>query len=442
MRILLIAPKYDFAGYTPTGLASIASVAEQSGHEVNIVDLNISEPPKTCKYDLVGITGFSLWKNSIINVSKTFIDSPVIVGGPWASLYPRDALSYDSIDYVCIGEGEETFGEFLQCFPDVRNVKGIGYKENGIKLNNPRPFNQILDTLPTPAWHLIDLPKYTRVSVVTSRGCPYNCIFCSDHILLGRKWRPRSVKSVVSEIELLVNRYEVKHITFGDENMTLNTDRFEQICETIIDMSIHVEFDAIQGVRADRLTPRLLELMKKAGFTQIIIAPESGCQRVLDEVIHKSLDLSVVEPVVKKCKEIGLTCSAFFVIGFPWETMKEIQETVSFADHLRSVGLSSAFIGNALPFPDTELYRKAKEEGFLRFDGEALNEILYYLGKPRNIHCLTSPHWKPEDIIKICRREEKKNLLNVYSDYGLRDVAIKFLRHPVRSLRKVAHIIK
>jgi len=443
MKILLISPKYDFADYTPSGLASIASVAEQLGHEVLIVDLNISgaKLPKS-KYDLVGISGLSLWKNSIINVSKTFIDSPVIVGGPWASLYPRDALSYDSIDYVCMGEGEETFREFLQCYPDVRNVKGIGYKENGIKLNDPRPFIQNLDALPTPAWHLIDLPKYTRVSVVTSRGCPFNCIFCSDHTLLGRKWRPRSVESVVSEIELLVNRYGVKHITFGDENMTLEPERFEQICETIIDRDIHVEFDAIQGVRADRLTPRLLELMKKSGFTEIIIAPESGCQRVLDEVIHKSLDLSVVEPVVKKCKEIDLTCSAFFVIGFPWETSEEIQETVSFANHLRSVGLSSAYIGNALPFPDTELYTKAKEEGFLRFDGEELEEILYYLGKPRNIHCLTSPYWKPEDIIKICKCEEKKNLLNVYRKYSLGDVARKFLRHPVRSLRKVVHVIK
>ena len=437
-KILLVCPKYNFEGYTPTGLASIATIAENLGHQVKIVDLNLEKLPKE-HYDLVGITGLSLWRKQIIETSKMFPDTPVIVGGAWASspLSSRQALSVPSIDYVCMGEGEITFHKFLKNYPNVEHIQGIGYKNgNNLVLNPWRPFIHNLNSLPTPAWHLLDLHKYERVSIITSRGCPYPCVFCSDHTLLGRKWRARNVESVVDEIETLVKYYHVKHITFGDENMTLIPERFKRICEEIIKRGIKAEFDAIQGVRADKLPMRLLELMKEAGFVEIIIAPESGSQRVLDEIIHKDLDLSVVTPVVKKCEQIGLTCGAFFVIGFPHETMEEINTTISFAEKLQSHGCST-YIGNAMPYRDTELYQKAKQEGFLRFDGEELDSILFDLVKPRKIHCLSSPYWTPQEIIRICSREKKKNLRNFYQRYSLTTKISKFIHHPISSVQKM-----
>jgi len=232
----------------------------------------------------------------------------------------------------------------------------------------------------------------------------------------------------------------VNHVTFGDENMTLKPERFEQICEIIIQKRIKMTFDAIQGVRADRLPFKLLELMKQADFVNVIFAPESGVQRVLDEVIHKDLDLSVVEPVVKKCRDINLPCGAFFVIGFPWETMEEIHQTIKFADKLRALGCS-CYVGNVLPFPDTELHARAKAEGFLRFDGEELEAILCFLGKPRKVHCLSSPYWEPEQIIAICEKEAKKNLRAVYSRYSRAKIVSKILRHPIRSLKKAVQVL-
>ncbi|MDH5634190.1 MAG: B12-binding domain-containing radical SAM protein [Candidatus Bathyarchaeota archaeon] len=439
MRIALLCPKYSFEGYTPTGLVTIAAVAEQLGHTVVVADLNV-EPLPQGRFDLVGITGLSLWKKQIIETAGKFKDTPIILGGPWASLYPEQALSACA-DYVCRGEGEDTLHEFLERYPNVENVLGIGFRTgDGFHLNPRRPFITDLDRLPLAAWHLIKLKKYKRVSIVSSRGCPFRCIFCSDHTLHGRGWRARSVSSVISELELL-SGYGVNHVTFGDENMTLKPERFEQICETIIQKKFKMSFDAIQGVRADRLPFRLLELMKQADFVNVIFAPESGVQRVLDEVIHKDLDLSVVEPVVKKCRDINLPCGAFFVVGFPWETMEEIRQTIKFADKLRVLGCS-CFVGNALPFPDTELYARAKAEGFLRFDGEKLEEILCFLGKPRKVHCLSSPYWEPEQIIAICKREEKKNLRAVYRAYSKKKIVSKFLRHPFSSIKKAAKVLR
>jgi len=442
MKILLVCPKYEFQGYTPTGLASIGAVAEKLGHQVTILDLNVERKPLK-GYDLVGITGLSLWRKSIIETSRMFHNTPVIVGGAWATLQPKYAVSLPSIDFACMREGEATFKEFLEKYPAVEDVEGI---VSTYKSNDHRPYIQDLDALPLPAWHLLNLTKYRRISITTSRGCPYRCIFCGVHQFLGRQWRYRSVESVVEEIELLV-RYKVERITFGDSNLTFIPDRFQAICEEIINRKIKCEFDVIQGVRADRLTPQLLTTMKKAGFTEVIIAPESGSQRVVDDVVHKNLDLSTVEPVVKHCVEIGLNIGSFFVIGFPWETMEEINETIAFADKLRSMG-SSCYVGNAIPILGTELYHRAKEEGFLRFDDPNLEELIYYSGLPREIHCLTSPYWKPEQIIALCKREQEKNkgvekqqIRKTYFSYSISKIAKKFVRHPIRTIRRALRVI-
>jgi len=438
MKILLVCPPYNFQGYTPTGLACLAGVAEQTKHEVQICDLNVERLPSS-DFDLYGITGLSLWRKSIIQTAhliKQRSKNPIIVGGAWATLQPKDAVLTPSIDYACIREGEWVFEEFLEKYPHVENIRGIATKNN---LNEPASYIRDLDGLPFPAWHLINFQKYERVSIDTSRGCPFHCIFCAVHQFEGKRWRFRSVESILEEIQLLVHKFKVKHITFGDSNLTFEMERFEQICDEIINRKIKTEFDVVQGVRADKLNARLLEKMKKAGFTEIIIAPESGSQRVLDEVIDKRLDLATVVPVVEKCKELDLRCGAFFVIGFPWETLDEIGQTIAFADKLRMLGCS-CYVGNALPLVGTRLYYQARAEGYLRFDGEKLEEIIHYLGLPRRVHCLTSPYWKPDEIIKICKREDKKNYRSIYRSYGFGKIASKFIRHPIRSIRRALRV--
>ena len=464
MKILLVCPPYKFEGYTPTGLASIAAVAEKLGHQVKIIDMNVQKlqfrtvpfirndpngyPQMSWvdigrvvpDWDLVGITGMSFWKDSIIPVVKLFkeVGLPVILGGHWATLMQLDALRQSGADYVCVGEGEDTFAEFLQRYPDPTGIRGIGYRKGDVfVMNAPRPFEKDLNKYPRPAWHLLDLKKYKRAAIETSRGCPYECIFCALYIYNGRPWRSRSVESVIAEMKEL-DGMGVSRITFGDANLTMSMSRFDRLCDAIKEAKLSVKLDAVQGVRADRLTFEILKKMKEVGFVEVIIAPETGSQRVADEIIMKHLDLKLVVPIAEECKRIGLKLGAFFVIGFPWETMEEIIETRRMAAMLRELGCS-AYVGNAMPLLGTKLYRQAKEEGYLRFDGEELERNMKRDRWPRTTHCLTSPNWKPEDIEAICLEE---NRLNVRSAYLHPEKILKAFLHPVKAVRKTMEMLR
>lgn len=207
-------------------------------------------------------------------------------------------------------------------------------------------------------------------TMITSRGCPYQCVFCSIHIHMGRKWRPRSPENVVDEIEELVNKYDIELISFEDDNMTLNRDRMVRICELIKERGLDFEWDTPNGVRADTLDEDLLKRMKETGCKQIYVSPESGNQHVVNDIIKKRLDLKKVEETVKLCKKIGIRVDCFFVIGLIGETKENIRETINFARKLKKLGAASVIFSIATPYYGTELYEKAKELGYLKVEGD------------------------------------------------------------------------
>ncbi|MEM7819949.1 MAG: radical SAM protein [Candidatus Aenigmatarchaeota archaeon] len=436
--------------YQPTGLLYIAASLEKAGYEVYVLDALIEDyknekiigeykfigldfkeiAKRVSKSEIIGITGMSLWKDSIFylisEIKKLNKKCKIIVGGPYASWHPEECLKKGA-DFVVIGEGEITILELIKSIEkkiDKKNILGIAYKyKNKIIINKKRPFLQNLDEIPFPARHLIPMEKYFEaakiykysrsqsksnrtVSIITSRGCPFNCIFCSAFILSGKIWRFRSAENVVDEITECIKKYSVTDIYFEDENMSLNKERMEKICDMIIEKNLNITLHAPQGLRADTLDKNILIKMKKAGFKSITIAPETGSQRVMDEIIDKKIKLTKIEEVVKNCKEIGIKVACFFVIGMPGETKEEIEQTLRYAHKLRKIGAYHCTVRNAMPIPGTRMYKIAKEKGYLLKDGIELENLMYSTKK----HLMKTEYWSPFYIENICKKAEMENI--------------------------------
>jgi len=426
--ILLVTPKFERFDYDALpALPILAAIALQKGFTVDICDLNIQDFPEKEDYDIVGVTGMSAWKNEIIAVAEKYSQSTIIVGGPWATVSPEEVLSHDSIDYVCVGDGEEVWSNFLDAFPNVEDVQGLAFKKNGKTVHVDSQLVTDFSKYPLPAWNLVPLSKYKRVGVMTSRGCPYRCIFCINHLHGTRIWRARKPCHVLAEIEMLV-KLGAKEIIILDDCPTMNKTRFIELLQGIIDRKFKVKF-LLGNTRVDQLTLPMLDLLKQAGFHHICISPENGVQRVLDEVIHKQLDLKVVEPLVKKAVGLGMTVQAYFVIGFPHESKTEIEQTLAYTKKLRDLGANTT-VQNALPYRGTQLYEESKREGSLRFDGEELDNILVHRNRFEKVHtltCLREPYWTPEYVIQQRSAEVKRGRREVLRKRSFSMYALKML---------------
>jgi anaerobic magnesium-protoporphyrin IX monomethyl ester cyclase len=240
---------------------------------------------------------------------------------------------------------------------------------------------------------------------------------------MGRNFRPRSPENVISEIEYLVNNHNVKHIGFEDDNLTFDKKRINTICDMLIDKGLNkkITWDTPNGVRADTLDEDLILKMKNAGCIEIWVAPESGSQYVVDNLIGKHLDLQTVENVVKICKKVGIKCWCFFVVGIPGETIDQIEETVKFANKLKLLGAEPS-CSIALPYYGTNLYRIAREKGYLlKKDGREIE-----LGLLNGEAMIKTPEFTPEQLYAY-RRMVGLSEMNVL--YGL------IMKRPLDAIR-------
>jgi magnesium-protoporphyrin IX monomethyl ester (oxidative) cyclase len=360
----------------PLDIAYIAAVLEKD-HEVHIIDA-ANEGWKTLqdvngnKYrqglkndeivrrlkqwspDIVQITiPFSGWWKPACEMAEiaksTNKNTVTILSGLHPSAQPIDCLSHPNVDYVIIGEPECTTQELVNNLGKekenaLKKIMGIGYmKDEKPIITPPRPPIENLDTLPFPARHLLPMNEYFSAvkenplrgeigqhwtTMITSRGCPYNCVFCSVHTLMGKQWRGRSPENVIAEIKQLIDTYNIKQIDFSDENICLNRKRMETICDLIIKNKFNIDWFTPNGVRADTLSEILLKKMKTSGCKKIRLAPESGVQRVVDEIIKKNLKLTDVEQAIVWAKKAGIKVGIFFVLGLIGETKEDIEKTI------------------------------------------------------------------------------------------------------------------
>lgn len=294
-------------------------------------------------------------------IKLTFPDILIAVGGNHISAIPEQ-IDRDSINYLILGEGEYALIHLInainECQP-VHEIPGIVSKDTVVFQR--APFIQALDDLPFPAIDLLPLKKLWGkgprwINMVATRGCVYDCVFCSIHTIMGNTIRRRSVENVVAEIKHWHSLYKVQEIYFEDDNLTTNRKWAKELFRQIAKNRFGIRFHVRNGIRADSIDRELIQLMKSAGFQGITIAPESGSQETLDRIIGKKMKLEDSLQAVRLASEISLHTSAFFVIGFPQESMEDIQATFSYARHLQKLGCAGFWFSLASPYPGTRLY--------------------------------------------------------------------------------------
>ena len=388
LRILLVSPPTDSAikktlgvSGPPLGLAYLASVIRREGHEVRIVDSltedytfdDLRRVMRSYYPDAVGITATTSMMPDAYAVAAIAKEiNPeimVIMGGPHVTFVPD--LTFQEcphVDVIVRGEGEEIIRQLLSVLQGRRKLKeirGISYLENGVvKHNPPMPLIENLDSIPIPAYDLLPMEKY-RVeglrfgAIMTSRGCPFQCIFCSSSLLFGKRWRGHSPERVLQEIRILYDDFGVREIEFLDDTFTLNRKRARKIADMIVEEGLDISWTASSRVNTfDAETGRR---MKRAGCHTVYFGIESGSQKTL-EIIGKGITLQQAIDAVRTAKKVKLSPLGSFIIGFPHETEEDIKKTISFS---KKVGVHMAQFTVATPYPGTKLWDLALKKNLL-----------------------------------------------------------------------------
>jgi len=383
VRILLIAPPYALEEYPlpPLSLSYLSSSLLDHGFEVEILDLLTSKASaakirrKLQQYQpqLVGITGVTMTFPAaarILKVCKQFDPSiTTVMGGQHATFAADDAFRRAPwIDIVVAGEGDATVVELASALDkgaDIGEVAGLYIHRNGTAIKTaPRPLIDNLDGLPVPARHLLPLSRYHALgaacSVISSRGCPYGCIFCTTPRMYGRKVRFRQPVLVVDEIEVMHREYGFNQINMVDDTFTLNRPHATELCRELIRRRLPITWSVFS--RVDTMTPELLSLMHEAGCTCMLFGVESGNEEVLRN-IKKGITPEKVRNGVKMATEAGIGSFASFILGLPGETPETARETLAFAIDLAERWGTQFGFHYLSPFPGTELFDQAREMG-------------------------------------------------------------------------------
>lgn len=356
----------------PLGLAYIAASLEKAGHIVRILDAQVSGYIKEdikrelidFDPDIAGITTMTSNFKGALEAAKLAksCDIMTVVGGPNVEVFPEETLSYDSIDFGILGEGEESFVRLIDAIQNkkpLNGIEGVTYKENGkIKINSPAIIKDI-DKLPLPARHLLPIKQYPSLihrgimtTMITSRGCPYKCAFCFKQFA-DREVRFRNPKSVVDEMELLIKEYKVNEIMFYDDTIITNTSHIEGICNEILKRNLTIRWESPS--RLDKINLSLLKLMRAAGCVRLRYGVESGDEEIL-EVMNKKISLDIVVKAFKMTRAVGIEAFAYVMAGYLNETRKAFENTMRLIKRIKADHMIMTL---ATPYPKTPLEREA-----------------------------------------------------------------------------------
>lgn len=449
-RILLIQPPRTIykevenpRSAPPLGLAYLAAVLENL-YDVKILDAvaegfwNVKElgdgmvsyglgskdiDTRILQYkpDVVGISSMFSYQHSnvkelAIRIKSLCKDIVVVTGGDHPTALPREVLAESNIDYVILGEGDYSFRSLLKALENGKNISevdGLAFKDGDtIKINPKSCFIQNIDDLPFPARHLLPMTKYSEINmshsvapienfrlpytpIVSSRGCPAACTYCSCEFMWGKhKFRARSADNVLKEIELLVSQ-GYKEIYFDDDNFAHDKKRVHKILDGILEQKWDLTWSLPNGVALYRLDRPLLEKMKLSGCYSMNLPIESGSQRVL-KIMRKPLNLKKVPALVQIMKELGIYTIGMFMIGTPGEKKEDIEMTLEAAAKLKQTGLDYVEFFITIPLPGTKIYEECLKKEYIKdIDFSKMNIAR---------GTITTPEFDPEYLEKARHR--------------------------------------
>jgi anaerobic magnesium-protoporphyrin IX monomethyl ester cyclase len=420
-NILLITPQRNLRrpGYQylsmPMGLAQIASMLQIQGYVVEILDtpiegynnwerqpngvykcgLSNDEVKKRVlefKPDVIGISNhFTARSGNVASMARAIKEVtkvPIVVGGMHATVCTEQVLQESAIDFVILGEAEVPFLNLINKIKnnetDFDKLQAIAFKRDGQTfISSERVLIDNLNSLPLPAYEILPMDKYFRInpgrdgmtserryaSIITSRGCPHLCTFCSSKNIWSNKWRFRDPNNILAEIELLTRAHDIKEISFEDDNLTLDTARIDFLCREIIHRNLRFKWNTPNGVSVLHLNRNTIQLMKSSGCTRLNFGIESGDPHVLNDIMNKNVPLDKIKEVVNIAHEEGLVTTGYFVIGMPGETVESMQRSLNFA---KSLPLDEIGLNIAVPYPMTAVEKTAKEQGYLKIDASQI----------------------------------------------------------------------
>ncbi len=396
MRVALVESgvlrpeRFVYQCYPPHGLLYIAACVRQKfpETEIKIIDMmarraapaDVMPALREFAPDLLAIHAMSFQSSCMHELAALIKDwRPecfVAAGGPHPSAAPEAVLADPNIDLAGIGEGERTFLDLMEALlggSDPAGIPGTAVFRDGEPVyGEPREFIDDLDGLPFPAWDLVNLRDYFTdvmlnqnditfrrevATIFTSRACPFGCVFC--HNMFGKRFRARSPKNVLDEMETLVREHGITELHLIDDCFNCDAERAVAIMEGVVERGLDLKLAFPNGLRGDRLPDELLDAMVRAGVYKLNFGIESGSRRV-QKLIKKGLSLDAIEDGVRRAAGGGIFCHGFFMLGFPGETGEEMDETIDFAKRTK---LHTAGFALLSPFPGTEVAKMAVEMG-------------------------------------------------------------------------------
>jgi radical SAM superfamily enzyme YgiQ (UPF0313 family) len=379
-----LGSKYNISAPS-LGFGYLATIARKNDFLVDLIDTNkkniswkeFSRLIKKKRYEFILIQMYSFEYYMVQEqsqlIKKIIPDSVIILGGPHPSGMPKETLrSLHSIDFLFQGEAEIGLNKFLNLTKrkystsNLRKIPNLVWRNGEEIICNEKVHEKDIDKIGFPAWDIIEPNKYRKnvhgifsksnniAPILTNRGCIHDCVFCMSKLVNGYP-RYRTAKNVISEMKLIYNRYGIKEIQIEDENFLAKKDIAIKMCKNIIHSNLKIKWTCPNGIRIENIDKKLVQLMEKSGCYSFNIGIESGNQKRLD-MIKKRLDLKILEEkinLIKKYSSIKVIGS--FLLGFPGETIKEINNTVSFS---KKISIKRALFYCVLPYPGTEVWKE------------------------------------------------------------------------------------